>query len=87
MELLSVKLNSVIVEIELEEMGTLAHLREAPESNDATTRCALDFLATVRWVAVLWGRLPPHERQEALADAQALGWSATTTRGTLEVAP
>lgn len=50
-----------------------------------TTRRALDFLAAVRWLPVLWGRLTPHEMAESLADAQGLGWSVTLARSGITV--
>lgn len=86
MELIGVTPNSVIVELEMEEAGALAHLREEPDADDAAVRRVLDFLAAVRWLPVFWGRLAPADTAAALADAQALGWEATPTRGDLHVA-
>jgi hypothetical protein len=85
MELIGVTPHSEIVELELEEVGSLAHLREEPETDEATTRRALDFLAAVRWLPVMWGRLTPQEMAESLADAQGLGWPATLARSGITV--
>ena len=86
MELLGVTPHSIIVEMDMEEAGALAHLREEPDSDDAVARRVLDFLAAVRWLPVFWGRLAPADTAAALSDAQELGWEATPARGAIHVA-
>lgn len=87
MELLNVTPHSLVIEVEVEEAGALAHLRDDPESGAEVARRALNFLAAVRWLPVFWGQLSPQEAQAILADVQELGWPATLTRGGIHVAP
>lgn len=85
MELIRIEQTAVVVRVEVDEAGALAHLLAEPESADALGRNALEFMAAVRWLPVLLGRLTPDETARVVEDARELGWDGAVARSGLDV--